>query len=253
MASNPILDPRVADAVRAAMSQLVRTQSWVDSVYVSMPMFYPNGTQIAIKIEPSQNKFRVSDGGRTYRELEQIGAERFFPRRATIAAEEIEGFIHNRAICADVEENELASMIAEIADVVSLMSSKIMSRLAGKHEEEIADHLYERLKIVFGEPRVERGAKIGGPSTKSWEVDAVVHLDERDAVFHAVSNHYASVYSTSAMFHDLALKDRPPALTSVVHNKDDLGFYHNILAQAGNVIEEEQADAVYKGAVQWVI
>lgn len=234
------------------MAQLVRAQSWGDSVHVSMPMFYPNGTQIAVKVEPCKSGFRVSDGGRTYRELEQVGAERFFARRAASVAEQMDGFIYNRAICADVGEDELAATIAEIAEAISVVATKVMSRLVGKHEAEIADHLFERLKIVFGDGRVERDVNIGGPSTKSWEVDAVVHLDDRDAVFHAVSNHYASVYSTSAMFHDLALKDRAPALTAVVHNKDELGFYYNILAQAGNVIEEEQADAVYKGAVQWV-
>ena len=251
MASIPSLDPRVADAVQAAMTQLMSARSGGESTFIRMPLFYPNGTPVTVKVEPSKFGFRVSDGALTYRELEQIGAEHFFGRNAGTYAGEIDGFVYNRAICIDAEQGELAAAIADVADVVARMAAKIMARVARKGEAEIADHLFERLKIVFGESRVERDAKIAGPSTKAWDVDAVVHLDGADAVFHAVSNHYNSVYSTSAMFHDLALKSRPPALTSVVHSRDDLGYYFNILAQAGNVIEEQQADAAYKGAASW--
>ena len=250
MASNPLLDSRVSDAVQSAISRLMQARSWGDVTFVAMPLFYPNGTPVTVKIEPSRAGFRVSDGGLTYRELEQIGAERYFGRNASTYAKEIDGFVYNRAICLDVDGDELAAAMADVADAIARMSNKITTRIAGKGgEAEIADHLFERLRGIFGD-RVDRDVTIAGPSTKQWDIDAVVHLDERDAVFQAVSNHHASVYSTSAMFHDLALKDRPPVTTAVVRDKAALGAWFNILAQAGNVIEEEQADSVYRSAVR---
>jgi hypothetical protein len=228
-------------------------RSWGDSTFVTMPLFYPNGTPVTVKVEPAKAGFRVSDGGLTYREFEQIGAEHYFGRNAGNFAKEIEGFVLNRSLCLDVEQEELTAAIADIADAVARMASKVMSKVIGKGgEAEIADHLYERLRVIFGE-RVERDQTIQGPSTKAWDIDVVVQLDDRAAVFQAVSNHHASVYSTSAMFHDLALKDRPPITTAVVRDKAALGPWFNILAQAGNVIEEADADAVYEGATTWAV
>ena len=53
------------------------------------------------------------------------------------------------------------------------------------------------------------------------------------------------------MFHDLAVMEKPPANVSVVRRKEKLGYLLAILSQAGNVIEEGQADSVYEGATQW--
>ncbi len=253
MASNPVLDPRVSDAVQSAMAELISCQSWGDSTFVSMPLYYPNGTPVTVKVEPSLRGFRVSDGGMIFRELEQIGAERYFGRNASTFAKEIDGIVLNRSIGLEITLDELAAAIADVADVACRMVSKIMSKVVGLGEAEIAEHLFERLKIVFGEGKVEKDFSIQAPSTKTWEVDAVVHLDGKDAIFHAVSNHHASVYSTSAMFHDIALKDRPPATTAVVRSKEELGPFYNILAQAGNVIEEADANNVYESAVKWSV
>jgi hypothetical protein len=53
------------------------------------------------------------------------------------------------------------------------------------------------------------------------------------------------LFKTSAAFHDLGLPEKPPNLVSVVRSKLALGSKFNILAQAGKVIEKEQADEVY--------
>jgi len=76
-------------------------------------------------------------------------------------------------------------------------------------------------------------------------------LDGTEALFQAVPNNHLSVYSTAAMFHDVALMEPPPATVAVVKNKDAMGSLFNILAQAGNVIEEAQGDPVYERATKW--
>lgn len=251
MASKPTLDPNIYEAVQRAISEMVGVRAWGPTAYVRMPLFYPNGTQISVKVEPGPLGFRVSDGGITYRELEQIGAETLFNRNAKTFAAEIDAVIFKRAIMLDVTEEELGSAIADIADATARIAHKVIANEQGRNEAEIADHLYERLKLVFGTGQVEKDVSIPGPSTKVWDVDAVVQIEGNIALFQAVTKHYASVYSTSAMFHDLALKNHPPVSTSVVRNKPELGAWFNILAQAGNVIEESAANEVYESAIGW--
>lgn len=133
------LDFRVSDAVQAAISRLMQTRSWGDSTFVTMPLFYPNGTPVTVKVEPAPTGFRVSDGGLTFREFEQVGAESYYGRNASNFAREIEGFVHNRSLCLDVEQEELTAAIADVADAVARMANKVMSKVMGKGgEAEIA-------------------------------------------------------------------------------------------------------------------
>ena len=142
--------------------------------------------------------------------------------------------------------------MADVAAISTRLTWKVLSKVSRKGETEIADYLFVRLQDVFGSARVEREAPIVGPSTRRWTVDALVHLDGRNAAFQAVSNNHMSVYPTVAMFHDLALSDNPPATVGVVKSKEAMGSYFNILAQAGNVIEEDQGDQVYeRAAATW--
>jgi len=251
MATNATINSDVGAAAAKAVGQLVSVRAWGDACYVSLPIFYPSGTAVTVKVEKARNGFRVTDSGLAYREIEQVGAERFFASNAKVFAEEIEAATDKRSLVLIAEPDELAAAMADIAGASARMAHKIMAKVGAKGEAEISDHLFERLKVVFGAPRVERSIKIVGPSTKEWEVDAIVNLDDRQAIFQAVPNHHASIYSTSAMFHDLALKDQPPVTVSVVHDKAALGAFLGILSQAGHVIEEGQADPTYERAAAW--
>lgn len=251
MATNATIDPDVERAAAQAVGQLVSVRAWGDAAFVSLPIFYPSGTAVTVKIEKARDGFRVSDSGLAYREIEQVGAERYFVSNAKVFAEEIDAEADKRSLVLMASPAELAGAMADIASASARMAHKIMAKVGNRGEAEISDHLYERLKVVFGAPRVERAIKIVGPSTKEWEADAIVHLDGRQAVFQAVPNHHASIYSTSAMFHDLALKEHPPVTISVVRNKSELGAFLGILSQAGHVIEEGQADQTYERAAAW--
>ena len=252
MASKPTLDPDVEAAVAKAMSELMSARSWGASTFVQMPLFYPNGTQIVVKVEPGPLGFRVSDGGLTYREFEQIGAQSLFKRNAEAFAEEIGASVAKRAISLDVGLDELSAAMADVAEATARMSHKVIEREVNRGQAEIAEHLYERLDLIFGSDHVEHGAKLSAPSTREWDVDALVTFGGKAAVFHAVPKHHGSVYQTSAMFHDLALKSNPPVTTAVVHSKAEMGSFYNILAQAGNVIEQDDSSEVYKrSAVGW--
>ncbi len=234
------------------MGQLVRVRNWGDSADVTLPLFYPSGAAVCLAIQATHNgRYSISDNGLAYREIEQIGGETFFSKNASIITEGAAVWHDTREVLSEATADTLASAMADVAATSTRLSWKVLSKVSLKGHAEIADYLFERLQLVFGPARVERATNIVGPSTREWKVDAMVHLDGGNAVFQAVSNSHMSVYPTAAMFHDLALMDTPPATVAVVKNREAMGSYFNILAQAGNVIEEGQGDQVYERAAQW--
>lgn len=244
--------PDIRQAVADAIGQLVRVQHWDDSINVTLPIFYPSGAAVTLTIEKARFGFSVSDGGLAYREVEQIGGETYFSKNVSSVTGSGEGVWSNtREILAEATVDALSSAMVDVATASARLSWKIMSKVNRKGQVEIADHLFQRLQDIFGGERVERDGKITGPSTREWSIDALVHLDEGDAIFQAVPNNHLSVYPTVAMFHDLALMEAPPRTVAVVKSREAMGSFFNILAQAGNVIEEAQADQVYKRAIEW--
>ncbi|WP_293921696.1 hypothetical protein, partial [Sphingobium sp. UBA5915] len=239
-------------AVAEAIGQLVGVRKWGDVVNVNLPLFYPSGSAVCLSIKSTRFGYSVTDSGLAYRELEQLGADTFFSKNAAILTEDAAVWHNTRELLSEADPSALSSAMADVAALSTRLTWKVLSKVSRKGEAEIADYLFVRLQDVFGSARVEREARIVGPSTRRWTVDALVHLDGRDAAFQAVSNNHMSVYPAAAMFHDLALSDNPPATVAVVKSKDAMGSYFNILAQAGNVIEEAQADQVYeRAAVAW--
>jgi hypothetical protein len=237
----------VAEAADAAAAALVSVRHWGGSSFINLPLIYPSGSFVTVKLEQvGREAIRVSDNGFAYRELESIGVQRSFAKTANSIAEAESLEVNKRAIFVDVPHAQLSRAICDVAIASWQVADRIFSRAAEEDEAEIEDYLRQRLASVFGADHVNaEQAKIVGASTSEWEVSAVVELPNRVAVFHAVSNHSNSVFRTSTAFHDLAALDNPPSLTAVVRSKAALGPKLNLLAQAGNVIEEDQPNNVY--------
>lgn len=239
-------------AVAAAVGQLVRVRNWGDSADVTLPLFYPSGAAVCLTVQSAHGgRYSITDNGLAYREIEQIGGETFFSKNASNLTEGAAVWHDSRDLLSEATADTLASAMADVAATSTRLAWKVLSKVSMNGHAEIADYLFERLQLVFGPAKVERAKSIVGPSTREWKVDAVVHLDGANAVFQGVSNSHMSVYPTAAMFHDLALMDTPPATVAVVKDRQAMGSYFNILAQAGNVIEEGQGDLIYERAAQW--
>lgn len=242
----------VDHAVANAIGQLIHSRSWGDSVDLTLPIFYPSGSAVCLNVQQGRpGVFSLTDNGLAYREIEQVGGETFFSKNASALTEETCVWHDTREMLSEASYETLPAAIADLAAASSRLTWKVLAKVSRKGQAEIADYLFERLRHVFGSARVERAATIVGPSTREWHIDAVVHLENKNAIFQAVSNNHMSVYPTAAMFHDLALLDTPPATIAVVKNGQAMGSYFNILAQAGSVIEEHQTDQVYERAAEW--
>jgi hypothetical protein len=235
----------VREVAEAAVSELVQLRHIGGSSFVNIPLIYPDGSFVTLKLDQAPGGVRVSDNGFAYRELEAIGATRSFSKTASVVAETFDVQIDRRSVFVDVPFDQILRAICDVGLASWQIADRIYTRAAEQDEAEIEDYMRDRLTKVFGQELKASEHKIKGPSTTEWEVSAIVEHAGKLTVFHAVANHPNSVFKTSAAFHDLELLETKPNLVSVVRSKVALGSKFNILAQAGRVIEEEDADAVY--------
>jgi len=238
----------VAEVAEAVVSELVATRYSGDSSFVNLPILYPDGSFVTVKLERLFDGIRVSDNGLAYRELEAIGASRSFAKTAAYVAEALDLQVDRRAVYADVPHEQLVRAICDVSFASWEIADRVYARVGDADEAEMEDYLRDRLKKVFGPALKATDEKIKGPSTREWEVSAIVERGGNKTVFHAVANNANSVFKASVVFHDLGLLEKPPNLVSVVRSKAALGPKFSFLAQAGKVIEEEQPDEVYRQA-----
>jgi hypothetical protein len=237
----------LADPIKSAIESLVSARSVDGSVFVSVPLIFPSGTVVTVRIDPAPGGFRVSDNGFAYREIEAIGAERSFAKTVDkiVKAEDITR--NKRVIYVDVPNEQIERAIFDVSAASWRVVDRIYSFLNEEDVTEMIEHLQGRLETLFGAQNVENQPTLVGASTISWPVTATVKHEPKITVFHVVSNHSSSVFRASAAFRDLSLLDHPPSLIAVVRNKPELGPKQSLLTQArGKVIQEDQPDDVYR-------
>lgn len=234
----------IREITAAIAPNLVTCREWGDASFISLPMVYPGGSFVTVRLTHCPDGIRVSDAGFAYREAESFGAGRSFAQTARPIAEALGVTVGKRVIFADVPEHEVERAIFDVSAASHAVADKIVVRASADAEADISDVLHARLDGLFA-GAVEHDGKIRGASSTEWEVSAITKKADGRAVFLVVPNYPVSVYKASTAFHDLAALDNPPRLVSVVKNKAEMGSHYSILAQAGRVIEVDQSDDVY--------
>nr|WP_201728750.1 hypothetical protein [Acidocella sp. C78] len=216
---------------------------------VSVPSFYPSGAGAIVSITVEGNAFRVSDLGFGYRESKMVGAEVVFVRRAKKAADRIGVQFLDRSFSAIATFEQLAATITDISGVSTETTHQAVARIQNEGEGEVASHLLEKLTALFGASNVESIPDFRGASSREWDITAVVKKGKQTAAFKAVGNHAMSVYYAHAALNDIALLKNAPKTISVVKNITEMGNLYNILAQVGDVIEEDASNEAFKMAL----
>jgi hypothetical protein len=241
-------DSRFDDVVNAAVAEIAQSRQRQGAYYVNLPLLYPDGSDVTLKIEQSADGIKVSDSGFAYREAEAVGAGRSFARAAWSVTDRRGVKADRRNIFAIASGRELYRAICDVGIASWEVADRIYRNLTEIDEDALEERLRTRLLAVFGADRIEGINKLAGASSNEWEVSAVVKTDGDRAVFQTVADNGYSIYRTSTAFHDLAALEHPPRLIAVVRNKEAMGAKINLLAQAGRVIEETQPDAVFMKA-----
>lgn len=240
---------KIIASIKEAISDLVSIKQVGPSHFVRVPLLYPDGSFVTLRIDPIGDGVRVSDSGFAYREAEAIGAESSFGRTAKGIAQQADVSAGKRSISVDVPVSRLTRAVCDVSTVSWKVAETIYSRHDDKASEELDDHLRQRLAKVFGERRLADEHVLKGRSSSEWNFSAVINIDGRMAVFQAVSPHPNSVFRTNSAFHDLSILDSPPTLIAVVPSKEQLGPRLGLLSQAGRVIEADDPDEVYRNAI----
>lgn len=240
----PTQEGGLEKAAAEAAAKLVCLRRSEGSVFINLPLLYPDSSFVTLKLDVVPDGIRVSDNGFAYRELEAIGACRSFAKTAATVSTALDVEANRRALFVDVPPDQLVRAICDVAMASWQVADRVYARAADTEAAELEDCLQNRLMRVFGE-HLRPIHSIKGASSSEWDVSAVVEHHGKLTVFHAVSNHANAVFRTSAAFHDLASRDRQLNLVSVVKEKAALGARYGILSQAGRVIEEAQPDSVY--------
>jgi hypothetical protein len=236
----------VSDIAATIATRLVSVKSWDDASFLSLPMTYPSGSFVTVRLTQVRDGIRVSDSGFAYRELESFSAGRSFSRTARGISERFNLNVDRRTIFVDVPNEEVERAVLEVGAASRDVAEQIIDRALRDAEADISEHLQQKLTRVFPDA-VDFDSKVAGASSTEWEVSAVTTIRNKITVFQAVSNYPVSVYKASTAFHDIATLETPPNLVSVVANKHEMGANLGLLAQAGNVVEVGIGDDAFKG------
>lgn len=232
-------------AVESILGTLTAVRHWPDCSFVNLPLIYPGGDNVTVRIDRVKGGFRVSDNGFAFRQAEAFGSEDSFARLAKLVVDEVEIERGSQAIFADVEIEALYSAVCD----VSAASWRVAERLCVEADEDDASEddelLTLKLRAIFGSSSVEEKPRLIGASTNPWPMTAMVHYHGKLAAFQMVVGSAYSVYRTSSAFSDIADLEKPPGLVAVVSNIGSLGKKLGLLSRMGRVIEQSQPDADY--------
>jgi|SRR5215213_1155931 len=247
MIGSSAISVEVEQATEKVARELVRARRAHGALFINLPLLYPDGSHVTVRIDQGATGVRVSDSGFAYREVEDIGSARAFRRVANKIADATGVTVGERAIYTDGDMETLERCICDVASASWRVVESFWERAFEEDEEELSDELNARLRTIFGEKNVEEGGKLTGASTTVWPVSALVTVEGAPAAFQAVSDNANSINRASTAFRDLSTLERPPKLVAFVRSKAALGPRLGLLAP-GKVIEETQPNELIKKA-----
>src|SRR5215469_16511632 len=116
MVNFAVKDGRVSRTVEEAVRDLLQVRHWGDSSFISLPLIYPSGAFVTVKVDQSKGGFLVSDNGFAYREVEALGAQRSFSKTAQTIAGYDQLSVGKRVIFVEgASETELVRAVCDVA------------------------------------------------------------------------------------------------------------------------------------------
>lgn len=231
------------EVVSNVVHSLVSARHESGGSFISMPVLYPSGSMVMVRIELHQEgRFLVSDMGLGFQEADLLGAGKIFTRSAATVA--IRAGIHfdRQVFSLGVRQEQLVAAATVIAGCSQEAVQLAAFKLDEHQKSDATDRLYQRLVRVFSSQNVVRDAEIRGASSTSWQVATLVTSDGHKAVYEPVAAHPNSVASALAKFVDLSQLERSPARIAVVRSKEALGTRLSLISTAANVVEETVPD-----------
>ncbi|AMU95077.1 hypothetical protein AOA14_10720 [Sphingopyxis terrae subsp. terrae NBRC 15098] len=241
MAFEQISADDIRDAgIRKAVSSLVRASSWGNAYLISVPLVYPSGTTVGVKVTPHQGAYIVSDFGLGWREAEGYEAQRSFGAHAGRIKDEV-GVEYNASheFQMRATERQLTSAIRRVAYASHRAAVKAFHSLPEACEQEIGAALFQRLRETFGNEKVAGELKLAGASNIEWPFAAQVVQGKRRVVFDVISPQWTSVVAAKSKFSDVRHLGPNTIPIAVVDSLDAMGKWLPLISQEAEVIEDD--------------
>lgn len=122
----------------AIAPRLVSCRNWGDASFISLPIVYPGGSFVTVRLTYTSGGIRVSDSGFAYREAESFGAGRSFAQAARKVAEESDLSVGKRSIFVDVPAEHVERAIFEVSAASHSVAERIVSRASAAAEADMS-------------------------------------------------------------------------------------------------------------------
>lgn len=228
------------DGVRKAVKGLVRASAWGNAYLITVPLVYPSGTAVGVKVTPLRGAYIVSDSGLGFREAESYEAQRSFGAHAGRIKEEVGvEYTSDHEFRIASTERQLTSAIRKVAYASHRSAIKAFHSLPEICEQEIGAALFQRLRETFGKDNVAGDLKLAGGSNIEWPFAAQVLMGDRRILFDVVSPHWTSVVAAKSKFSDVRHLGHNTFPVAVVDSIDAMGKWLPLISQEAEVIEDD--------------
>lgn len=234
-------------AVDDVTRQLVSAEHRNGMSFVRVPLVYPSGASVVVRISDAYPDFFVSDFGSGHEEAEMMGGSSIYVRHApNVARNAGIAFDNHSFFVMKSTKEQLPGVIVTVANCALESVIATAFKLVEKKGEDDKEFLYQRLVRLFTSSAVSKDVEMLGSSNYKWHVSTLVKSASISAIFEPVSKNHSAVFAAATKFHDIALNDNPPNRIAVVKRKLEMDTYLAILSQAGNVIETDGPDESYR-------
>lgn len=240
MALEQISGERIRDGgVRAAVESLVRTSAWGNAYFINVPLTYPSGSVVGVKVTPKGGGYLVTDFGLGWREAEDYEAQRSFGAHAG-RIKSLVGVEYgdNHEFHMFATERQLTTAIRRVAYASHRAAMKAFKSLPEEGAREIGEALFQMLRDTFGAENVSGETKLAGASNIEWPFAARLLQGKKRILFDVVSPQWTSVVSAKSKFSDVRRLGRNNIPVAVVDSIDAMGKWLPLIAQEAEVIED---------------
>lgn len=237
-------DVNIVDVIERAVQRLVRVEHVPGAALVQTPLMYPSGSLVSVNVRLGPNGFSMTDRGAAWEEARQLKATRSFNAHAPVVAKEAGVRLDGGAFTLhSVPVDRLSGAIATLANVAQGAVILAANRQAVVDARDAEERLFKRLSKLFG--HVQTHQAVVGSSGTSWDVDAVVRVDDKVVLFESVLPRKQSIYAAVAKFHDIARMPDAPKRVAAVRASAELGSMLGVLSQAASVVEDTTSDDAF--------
>lgn len=231
---------RIVDVVEQAMCEIVSAAHRVEGSYVRLPILFPSGSDVVIRVSGGPDRFFVTDFGLGYSEAELMGASSIYLRQAKqVSKNSGVEFDQNAFFSLEVPRDRLPGAIVTVANCCSEAVSLTAFKSAERAVNVGSELLVHKLTEAFGARYVHRQSKLLGASHHEWQFAALVDVEGKRNVFEFSTKHPNSIATVSMKMDDLARVSGSPGRFVMVHSKAELGTYLGVLAHSANVIQDD--------------